>query len=232
MITFDGVSKSYRTALGLKIILEDLDCEISTDQSVGILGRNGSGKSALMRMLAGSELPDRGRIDRDIRVSFPVGHSAGVSPLMTGRENATFLARTYGEDPARIARFVDAFAELGVYLDEPVRTYSNGMRARLAFGICIAIDFDVYLVDEVTSVGDIEFKRKSMQLFAERRRSSRIVMASSNVKMVKMYCDRGAILDRGTIRMFDDIDQAIAIYRDETYRSEIQGSEPFWEERA
>lgn len=221
MITFDCVSKSYRTALGLKVILDEFDYEMPIDQNLGILGSNGSGKSALIRMIAGSELPDRGRIDRDVRVSFPVGHSAGVSPLMTGRENASFLARVYGEDASRIIRFVDVFAELGSYLDEPVRTYSNGMRARLAFGICIAIDFDVYLVDEVTSVGDIEFKRKSAQIFAERRRSSRIIMTSSNARVIKQYCDRGAILDRGTIRMFDTIDEASAVYQNEVYDSAI-----------
>lgn len=227
MIVFDNVSKGYRTALGVKRILSDVDCELSTDMSIGILGRNGSGKSTLMRMLAGSEMPDRGRIYRDLRVSFPVGHTVGFNTMMTGRENASFLARVYREDVRRVVAFVDSFAELGVYLDEPLRTYSNGMRARLAFSICMAIDFDIYLVDEVTAAGDAEFKRKCNQLFAERRRVSRIIMASNNVKMIRQYCDRGAILEGGSILLFDSIEDAISVYTNEIYRSEVRGAE--WE---
>lgn len=221
MIAFEDVSKSYRTALGLRVVLRDFDLEIPVTQNLGIIGRNGAGKSSLMRMLAGSELPDRGHVRRDVRVSFPVGHSAGVSPFMSGRENAIFMARVYGEDDRRIVRLVDDFAELGAYLDEPVRAYSNGMRARLAFAICVAIPFDVYLVDEVTSVGDIEFKRKSAQIFAERRRGSRIVMTSSNCRVVGQYCDRGAILHGGRIHLFDRIEDAVSVYQSRVYESAI-----------
>lgn len=224
MILFDDVSKSYRTAEGLKRILYDFDCELPTDMSLGILGRNGSGKTALMRMLAGSELPDRGRIIRGPRVSFPVGHSVGFNTIMTGRQNATFLARIYGEDVRRVVDFVGDFAELGVYYDEPIRTYSNGMRSRLSFSVCLAMEFEVYLVDEVTAAGDAEFKRKCNALFAERRRTSRIVMASSNPKMVRQYCDRGAILEGGSILLFDRIDDAIGVYTNEIYQTEIRGS--------
>ena len=224
MILFDDVSKSYRTALGLKRILHGFDGALPTDMNLGILGRNGSGKTALMRMLAGSELPDSGRIYRDARVSFPVGHSIGVSTMMTGRENVAFIARAYGDDVGRVTDFVDDFAELGVYLDEPMRNYSNGMRARLYFSLCMAIEFDVYLVDEVTAAGDVEFKRKCNQLFAERRRSARIIMTSNNVKMIRQYCDRGAILDGGRILMFDRIEDAITVYQTNIYRTEIEGS--------
>jgi capsular polysaccharide transport system ATP-binding protein len=225
MIVLDNVSKGYRTALGVKRILTDVNCELSTDLSLGILGRNGSGKSTLMRMLAGSELPDRGHIDRDVRVSFPVGHSVGFSNTMTGRENIAFLARVYGADVHRTVAFVDDFAELGDYLDETLRTYSNGMRARLAFSACMAIPFDVYLVDEVTAAGDIEFKRRCNQLFAERRRHARIIMASNNAKMLRLYCDRGAILEGGSLLTFDTVEEAVRVYADEIYRTEVQGAD-------
>jgi capsular polysaccharide transport system ATP-binding protein len=234
MIILDNVSKGYRTAFGVKRILSDVDCALSTDLSLGILGRNGSGKSTLMRMLAGSELPDRGHIDRDVRVSFPVGHSVGFSNMMTGRENIAFLARVYGEDVRRIVAFVDDFAELGDYLDEPLRTYSNGMRSRLAFSACMAIPFDIYLVDEVTAAGDVEFKRKCNQLFAERRRTARIIMASNNAKMLRLYCDRGAILEGGALLTFDTVEEAVTVYANEIYRTGVQGAdaaEDRWAER-
>lgn len=234
MIVLDNVSKGYRTALGVKRILADVDCALSTDLSLGILGRNGSGKSTLMRMLAGSELPDRGHIDRDVRVSFPVGQAIGFSNMMTGRENVAFLARVYGEDVRRTVAFVDDFAELGDYLDEPLRTYSNGMRSRLTFSACMAIRFDVYLVDEVTAAGDVEFKRRCNQLFAERRRHARIIMASNNAKMLSLYCDRGAILDGGALMTFETVAEAVSVYTNEIYRTEVQGADQHadrWAER-
>lgn len=214
MIAFRNVSKSYRTAGGIKSVLCDFDCDLPTDQNIGILGRNGVGKSALMRMIAGSELPDRGRIMRDVRVSYPIGHQCGFSPMMTGFQNARFVARAYGEDPRRVTQFVDEFVELGSYLHAPLRTYSNGMRARLAFGICMAIPFDVYLVDEVTSVGDIEFKRKCVQVFGERRRTAKLIMVSNSSNTIRQYCDRGAIMESGTIVMYAHIEEAVAVYND------------------
>ncbi len=231
MIIFDDVSKSYRTGLGLKRILRDFDGELPTDLNIGILGGNGSGKSTLMRLLAGSESPDRGRIYRDGRVSFPVGQAMGFNTHMTGRGNAAFLARVYGADVGRVIDFVGDFAELGAYLDEPLRTYSNGMRARLSFSLCMAIEFDVYLVDEVTAAGDVAFKRKCNQVFAERRRKSKMVMASSNTKMIKLYCDRGAILDGGRIHLFDSIDEAVSVYETKVYTTEISvlDRKPIWE---
>lgn len=212
MISFRKVSKRYQLAHGTNVVLRDFEFEMSTDQNIGILGRNGVGKSALMRMIAGSELPDRGYITRSVRVSYPIGQQCGFSPMMTGAQNARFVARAYGENPKRVVEYVDEFAELGRYLYEPLRTFSNGMRARLAFGICMAIPFDVYLVDEVTSVGDLEFKRKCIKVFGERRRSSKLIMVSNNSNTIRQYCDRGAIMENGTIVMYSHIEEAVAVY--------------------
>lgn len=211
MIVFENVSKSFRTAHGLKVILDDFDCELSTDRNIGILGRNGSGKSTLIRMISGSQRPDSGRIYSDVRLSFPVGHTAALSPMMTGRENARFIARVYREDHHRVARFVHEFSELGDDFDEPLRTYSNGMRARLGFAICMAIDFDVYLIDEITSVGDLEFKRKCIRFFAQRRKSSTVVMVSQNYKTIRQLCEDVALLADGGIQMIQQPPLPIAL---------------------
>jgi capsular polysaccharide transport system ATP-binding protein len=221
MIVFENVSKSFRTARGLKVILDNFDCELSTDRNIGILGRNGSGKSTLIRMISGSQRPDRGRIRSDARLSFPVGHTAALSPMMTGRENARFMARVYRDDTNRVVRFVQEFSELGDYLDEPLRAYSNGMRARLGFAICMAIDFDIYLIDEITSVGDLEFKRKCIRFFAQRRKNSTVVMVSQNYKTIRQLCEDVALLADGGIQMIEQPPPALTAGLDDGEASEV-----------
>ena len=152
------------------------------------------GKSTLIRLLAGSEMPDCGTIRRHVRVSFPLGFGGTFHGALSGRENVAFIARVYGAGVRRMARFVEEFAELGEYFDMPVDTYSAGMRARLAFGACLAIDFDVYLIDEVTEIGDERFRRKCAAAFRERLRSSDIILATHNHHTIRQYCDRGAVL--------------------------------------
>lgn len=213
MITLDRVSKAYRTGQGRRVVLTDASVEFPTGCNIGILGANGSGKSTLIRLLAGSELPDRGKIRRQGRVSFPLGYGGTFHGSLSGRENIAFLARIYGADLQETTRYVAEFAELGEYFDMPVNTYSAGMRARLAFGACLAIDFDIYLIDEVTEIGDERFRRKCAAAFRERVLGSDIVLVTHNSRTMRQYCDRGAVLANGALRLFDDIDSALDGYR-------------------
>jgi capsular polysaccharide transport system ATP-binding protein len=213
MIGLAGVSKVYPTAAGRKVVLDDVTAVFAAGHNVGILGANGTGKSTLIRLLAGSEMPDRGRVRRDVRVSFPLGFGGTFHPALSGRENVAFLARVYGAAVRPTIRFVAEFAELGEYLDMPVHSYSAGMRARLAFGACLAIDFDVFLVDEVTEIGDERFRRRCAAAFRERLRRSDIILATHNAQTIRQYCDRAAILANGTLRLFDDVASALAEYR-------------------
>jgi capsular polysaccharide transport system ATP-binding protein len=213
VIALEGVAKAYPTAGGRKIVLDNASAAFAAGHNVGILGANGAGKSTLIRLLAGSELPDRGTIRRDARVSFPLGFGGTFHGALSGRENAAFIARLYGAAIRPTLRFVEEFAELDEYFDMPVTTYSAGMRARLAFGICLAIDFDVYLIDEVTEIGDERFRRKCALIFRERLRRSDIILATHNGHTIRQYCDRGAILAGGRLQLFDDVASAFEQYR-------------------
>lgn len=213
MIFFDGVAKNYKTHGGTKVVLRGGTFAFEQGRNVGILGGNGAGKSTLIRMIAGSELPDRGSIRREARVSFPLGFSGTFHPGLSGRQNATFLARIYGEKPARVVDFVADFAELGPYFDMPISTYSAGMNAKLSFGVSLAIDFDVYLIDEVTEVGDARFREKCATFFAERMARSDVIMVSHNSQTIKAYCDVGAVLSDGHLEFFGSIDEAMSSYR-------------------
>ncbi len=213
MIALDHVAKSYATAHGRKQLLDDASAEFRPGHNFGILGANGAGKSTLIRLIAGSEMPDRGTIRRDVRVSFPLGFGGTFHDALSGRENVEFIARIYGAPVRRTVRFVEEFAELDGYFAMPVNTYSAGMRARLAFGACLAIDFDVYLIDEVTEVGDERFRRKCAAAFRERLRGADIILATHNHHTVRQYCDRGAVLAQGRLQLFDDITSAFECYR-------------------
>jgi capsular polysaccharide transport system ATP-binding protein len=213
VIALDGVAKAYPTAGGRKIVLDDATVEFARGHNFGILGANGAGKSTLIRLLAGSEMPDRGTISRYARVSFPLGFGGTFHDALCGRENVAFVARVYGAGVTATIRFVEEFAELGEYFDMPVNTYSAGMRARLGFGTCLAIDFDVYLIDEVTEIGDERFRRRCAAAFRERLRRSDIILATHNSHTIRQYCDRGAILADGRLELFDDIASAFERYR-------------------
>jgi capsular polysaccharide transport system ATP-binding protein len=179
----------------------------------GIFGSNGAGKSTLLRLIGGTELPNSGQIFRDLRISWPLGFGGGFHPLMTGRENIKFVSRIYGANTRRVIDFVDYFSELGNYLDMPVGTYSSGMAARLAFGLSMAIDFDCYLVDEITAVGDARFGLRCRQAFEEKRGRSSMIMVSHDIGTIKAYCDRGLVLYRSKLVAFGHIDDAIEFYR-------------------
>jgi capsular polysaccharide transport system ATP-binding protein len=216
MITFDSVTKAYDTGAGRKHVLKNASCCFEPGHNFGVLGANGTGKSTLLRLIAGAEPPDSGRIRRGARVSFPLGFTGVFHPHLTGRQNATFVARVYGADVRRVVEFVEEFAELAVYFDMPIRTYSAGMNARLAFGVSLAIDFDIYLVDEVIEVGDARFRQKCAHVLEQRMSRSDLIMVSHNTDTIRMYCDAGAVLYGGEILFFDSIDEALAFYRDLT----------------
>jgi len=212
MIVFRDVSKAYRTNRGWRVILEPTTIELPRNRRIGILGRNGMGKSTLIRLIAGTESPSSGRIERQVSVSWPLGFSSGFHGELTGRENLRFISRIYGADIDYVTDYVEEFSELGDYFDMPVETYSSGMSARLAFGLSMAIRFECYLVDELTSVGDAWFRDKCEQAFAARRRDSGLIMVSHNAGTIRTYCDMGIVLRDGRMTAYDDLEMAIADY--------------------
>ena len=212
MIQLNNVLKFYKTENHLKVVLDHVSATFETGHSYGLLGVNGAGKSTTLRVISGTELPNSGRVRRSVRVSWPLGFAGGFHPLMSGRDNVHFVARTYGSDPRTVSRFVEDFAEIGDYIDRPVKTYSSGMMARLAFGLSMAIEFDCYLIDEVTAVGDARFAARCEEVFRQRRESTDLIVVSHAIATVKAYCDRGAVLVDGRLIMYDDVDQAIEMY--------------------
>jgi capsular polysaccharide transport system ATP-binding protein len=212
MIQMDKVFKFYRTEGHLKIVLDHASTVFQSGRSYGLLGVNGAGKSTTLRMIAGTELPNSGKIHRSVRVSWPLGFAGGFHPLMTGRENVKFVARIYGADVRQVLLFVEDFSELGDYMDVPVKTYSSGMMARLAFGLSMAIEFDCYLIDEITAVGDTRFQMRCKTAFDARRRNADLIVVSHSMATIKDYCDSGAVIVDGQLMMFESVDKAIEIY--------------------
>ncbi len=212
MIQLNDVFKFYRTEGHLKIVLDHVSTVFEAGWSYGLLGVNGAGKSTTLRLLAGAELPNAGRIRRSVRVSWPLGFTGGFHQDMTGRENVRFVARAYGHDVHRISDFVEDFSELGDYIEAPVKTYSSGMLARLAFGLSMAIEFDCYLIDEITGVGDLRFQARCQEAFSRRRANADVIVVSHATETVKSYCQRGAVLVDGHLVMFQNVDDAIELY--------------------
>jgi len=212
MIQFTNVSKSYQTRSGEKCVLDGQSFTIHRGSSIGIVGVNGAGKSTLTRMIAGIEHPDRGRITRNMTVSWPLGFGGAFQGSLTGADNTRFISRIYRRDAAQILRSVEAFAELGAYLHMPVKTYSSGMRARLAFAVSLAIEFECYIVDEVTAVGDTRFRERCAAALTERRHGGTLIMVSHDAGMLKRYCESGAILRDGKLTFFETIDATIEAY--------------------
>jgi capsular polysaccharide transport system ATP-binding protein len=214
MIELKNVYKTYPTITGPNVVLDNASITFPDRHSMGILGRNGAGKSTLLRIVAGVEKPDGGEIRRTGRVSWPIGFAGGFSPSLNGDENCRFVARVYGEDVDRVVDSTRAFADLGTYFYMPVRTYSSGMRARLAFGLSMAIDFDTYLVDEVTAVGDAQFQEKCRRAFEDRRERSSVIIVSHHLGTIHSYCSSCAVLNAGQLQVFDTVDGAAKAYEE------------------
>lgn len=212
MIQFHDVSKTYHIRKFRKDVLEGLNFEIPTKSSLGICGANGAGKSTLMRLISGVEAPTKGKIVRSGSCSWPIGYSSCFQSSLTGADNARFIARIYGKDIAELLSYVEEFAQLGAYFYQPIYAYSAGMMARLAFGISLAIDFDCYLVDEVTAAGDDRFRQRCEDALHHRRETGTLLMISHDPSTLRAYCERGAVLHDGTLVFYDTIDEAIDVH--------------------
>lgn len=213
MIALQGISKRYRTKHGMRTVLKDVWYEFEPGVNVGILGRNGAGKSTTMRIISGGELPDTGRVVRTKSVSWPLGFSGGFNTKITGRENMRFICRLYDKDYKEVTAFVEDFAELGDYFDMPVHTYSSGMKAKLAFGLSMAFKFDYYLIDELTAVGDAAFRQKSEAIFAERCKTATLIVVSHSMETINKLCERLLVLYQGTLRNFASNSEAEHFYQ-------------------
>jgi capsular polysaccharide transport system ATP-binding protein len=215
VIRLDQVCKSYLTLRGRRAILRNLTLEIPSNVNVGLIGRNGAGKSTLMRLLSAVDLPDSGKITTKGTLSWPVGLSGGMQPTLSGRENVKFVCRIHGLRGTHMRdklQYVQEFAQLGDFFDQPVSTYSSGMRARLAFGTSMAFDFDYYLIDEILAVGDATFKAKSRKVFAERMQRSKVILVSHNMNLIRKMCDAVVLLEAGQATFYSDMERGIAAY--------------------
>lgn len=218
MIRFENLSKSFTVKGQLKLVINDLTATLPTGKSLALLGRNGAGKSTLMQLIAGTLRPDSGRVVSDGTISWPVGFGGSFHGALTGAQNVRFIARIYGVDSDALIDFVADFAQIGDHFHMPVRTYSAGMRSRLAFGTSMGIRFDTYLVDEVTAVGDAAFRQRSQAIFAERMQQASAILVNHDLWQLRKFCDAGLVLEGGVIRYYDDLEEAIAQHQENMAR--------------
>jgi len=218
MIDIQNLSKAYRTSNGWNQVLDDISIRFPTNKNVGILGLNGSGKSTLLRLIGNVEPPDKGEIYRYVQVSWPIGFSGGILPEMTGREGTRFVSRIYGANIEEVESYVEEFSELGVYFDMEVKTYSSGMRSRLGFAISMAMEFECYLVDEITAVGDKRFREKYREEFLSRKERSSLIMVSHQPNTIKDFCDMAAVLFNGQVTLYDSVDEGMDVYAEKIRR--------------
>ena len=214
MIECRNVHKEYRSGSASKKVLKGVDFTINPRDRIGLLGRNGAGKSTLIRLIGGVEMPSAGKIKRRMTCSWPLGFTGGFQGSLTGYDNARFIARIYGKSYAEMRDFVEEFTGLGSNLRMPVKIYSSGMRARLAFALSLAIEFECYLIDEVIMVGDKNFQDKCKAEFFEKRQDRALLLASHSLAMVKQYCNRAIVLHNGQATLYEDVKEAIAVYED------------------
>lgn len=214
MIELKDLTKSYRTHSGRHYVFKDLNAVLPEGKNIALLGRNGAGKSTLMRILGGIDHPDEGLVATSKRISWPLGLSGGFQGSLSGKDNVKFVCRCYGKDEevAEKVRFVHEFSELGKFFFEPVKSYSSGMKSKLGFALSMAFEFDIYLVDEITAVGDKAFRSKSERTFAELKGRSNLIMVSHNMDTLRAHCDAGIFLHGGIAEVFGDIEAAIDAY--------------------
>ena len=218
MIRFENLTKSYRVNGMQKMVIDGLSMELPTGKSLALLGRNGAGKSTLMQLIAGTMRPDTGRVFSDGSISWPVGFGGSFHPDLTGAQNVRFIARIYGVDTDELTAFVEEFAELGKHFDMPVRSYSSGMKSRLTFGASFGIQFDTYLVDEVTAVGDAAFRRKSQALFIDRMKTSSAILVTHEMGQVRSFCNSAIQLEDGHLTYFENVEDGITAHLDSISR--------------
>ncbi|MFM0640357.1 ABC transporter ATP-binding protein [Paraburkholderia metrosideri] len=214
MIVLDRVTKYYPTRSGRRLILDDVNIQLTKGERIGILGRNGSGKSTLLRLLSGAEQPSYGAVTRRMNVSWPLAFGGAFQSSLTGLDNLRFICRVYGVAFEEKVEFVENFTELGSYLREPVKRYSSGMRARLSFALSLAIDFDCYLIDEIIAVGDSRFHEKCHFELFERRADRAYVVVSHDPGLVERFCRRAAVLKAGKLSEFGNVGDAYSFYQE------------------
>lgn len=212
MIDIRRISKTYRTSSGWNQVLDNVSVTFPSNRNIGILGLNGAGKTTLLKLIGGVEPPDSGEIFKDVSISWPLGFSGAFLPFATGRESSRFIARIYGADIKETEEFVMDFSELGQYFDMPFRTYSAGMKARLGFAISMAVEFECYLVDELTAVGDMRFRERYAEEFRNRRHRSTVVMASHQPATIKEFCDMTAVIIDSHITLYDGVEEGMTAY--------------------
>jgi capsular polysaccharide transport system ATP-binding protein len=211
MIKLENITHVYGSGSDRKLALYNINAVLDTSKSIGILGLNGSGKSTLLRIIAGTQQPTQGRVYRNCRVSWPLG-LRGANGALTGEENLRFACRIYGADRRAVLRFVKDFTELGRDLYQPVRTYSSGMRTRLSLGLSLAIHFDVYLIDESLSVGDIRFQERYRHAIQSRFKDSKVIVVSHHGKTLKQYCSHAAVLHQSRMSLVLPLADANQLY--------------------
>lgn len=212
MISCEHLYKSYRVGHGRKTVLRDVNFQINRGERLALLGRNGAGKTTLIKLIGGVEMPTSGKIRRHMSTSWPLGFGGGFQGSLTGYDNARFIARIYGSEYREIKDFVEEFTELGPQLREPVKTYSSGMKARLAFALSLAVEFDCFLIDEIIMVGDQNFQRKCHHELFEKRGDRTLILASHDRGAVQEYCDKAILLNKGQAEIYSDLDAAFETY--------------------
>jgi capsular polysaccharide transport system ATP-binding protein len=217
MIYFDNMSKYYPTKQGRHYVFQNVNIALPTDSNIAVLGPNGVGKSTLIRMMGGADMPNKGRIHSTKNISWPLGLQGGLQGSMSGRENTRFVARIHGfKNTKPIEQQVADFAEIGKFFDEPVKTYSSGMKSKVTFGLSMAFDFnfDVLLLDELSAVGDANFRKKSEALLKARFGKTKLIMVSHSIPELKKNCQAGLLIQDKSLHYFANIDEAIKEYQD------------------
>ena len=213
MLEFENVSKSFWTGKQRKVILDRASFRVELGKSLGILAPNGTGKTTIIRMMAGLEKPDEGAVRKACRVSFPLGFMGGVISRHTARENARFIARLYGLDPDYVEAFSRWLCGIDEYYDMPIGTYSSGMKSRFTFSLLLALEFDIYLIDEgMPSTTDVEFNRKAGSILRDRLRNSTVVIVSHRPSTIEKFCRQAAVLRNGRLHMFETLEEAKQMY--------------------
>ena len=218
MIKLDRITKSYVLSGGKRhFVFKDLSFIFPEGANIGLIGPNGAGKSTLMNILGGIDIPDKGRVITNKSISWPVGLSGGLQGSLTARDNVKFVSRVYGytgKEMQEKVRYVEEFAEIGEYFDQPIKTFSSGMRSRVTFGLSMAFDFDYYLIDEAGAVGDANFRKKSMSVYEEKLKSGNVILVSHNMNEVRSLCDHIVLISGGKAEVFDNIEEGIGMYEE------------------
>ncbi len=216
MLHLRALTKSYPSRLGRRYVFRDLNFMFPAGSNIGLIGRNGAGKSTLLRLLGGIDSPDSGEVLTDARISFPVGLAGGFQPNLTARENVAFVCRIhgyFGDELRQRVQSVQDFAEIGDYFNLPVKSFSAGMRSRVAFGLSMAFDFDLYLIDEVLAVGDAQFKAKSKQVLLQKLEQANVILTAHDMGAIRQFCNTVVHVDAGQVRVYEDIEEGIRAYQ-------------------